>query len=40
MTTEELKEKIRTDNPYFKNFDIKDYQVWDLIRFNEEKDNC
>ena len=40
MTTEELKEKIRTDNPYFKNFDIKDYEVWDLIRFNEEKANC
>ena len=40
MTTEELKDKIRKDNPYFKNFDIKDYQVWDLIRFNEEKANC
>ena len=37
MTNEELKAKIKHDNPYFKDFDIKDYQIWDFISFNEEK---
>lgn len=40
MTNEELKAKIKHDNPYFKDFDIKDYQIWDFISFNEEKANC
>ncbi|MBP5444969.1 MAG: ATP-binding protein [Acholeplasmatales bacterium] len=40
MTIEELKEKIRNDNPYFKNREIKDYQVYDLLDFNVEKANC
>ena len=40
MTIEELKEKIRNDNPYFKNREIKDYQVYDLLDFNVEKDNA
>lgn len=40
MRLEELKKKIKEDNPYFKNVDIKDYQVLDLMTFNEEKANC
>ena len=40
MTIEELKEKIRLDNPYFKDIEIKDYQVYDLLDFNVEKSNC
>ena len=40
MTIEELKLKIKKDNPYFENFDIKDYQVLDFLTFNEENTNC
>ncbi len=40
MTIEELKLKIKKDNPYFENIDIKDYQVLDYLQFNEEKANC
>ena len=40
MKIEELKEKIKRDNPYFENIDIKDYQVLDFLTFNEEKANC
>lgn len=40
MNLEELKRKIKEDNPYFKNVEIKDYQVFDLLTFNEEKANC
>jgi len=37
---EELKKKIKEDNPCLSNFDIKDYQVWDFVRLNEEQLNC
>ena len=40
MNLEELKRKIKEDNPYFKNMEIKDYQVFDLLTLNEEKANC
>ena len=40
MTIDELKLKIKKDNPYFENIDIKDYQVLDYLQFNEEKANC
>ena len=40
MTIKELKEKIKKDNPFFENIDIKDYQVLDFLNFNEEKANC
>lgn len=40
MTIEELKQKIKKDNPYFENVDIKDYQVLDFLTFNEENANC
>ena len=40
MKIEELNEKIKKDNPYFENIDIKDYQVLDFLTFNEEKANC
>lgn len=40
MKIDELKAKIKKDNPYFENIDIKDYQVLDFLTFNEEKTNC
>ena len=40
MTIDELKLKIKKDNPIFENIDIKDYQVQDFLNFNEETANC
>lgn len=37
---EDVKKKIKEDNPCLANFDIKDYQVWDFVRLNEELLNC
>ena len=37
---EDIKKKIKEDNPHLADYDIKDYQVWDFVRLNEELSNC